>query len=199
MVEHIEQRRDNRRHVVAQCPSCALTWHLTPSTTFCNCEARSNLAVVLPEARDFRQEILASTAGASPASLWRYAPLLPVDRQWAGPLGVGCSPLLDCGTQHEVSLFLKDETRQQSGSLKDRATEVVLAFAASRSQRRVIVASTGNAAASTACLGAARGFDVTVFIPDSVPPAKLAQMVAHGARIVRVRGRTWISATGARV
>lgn len=188
MAEHHEQRRNAHDCVVARCLSCGREWHMTPSTTVCNCLARSNLTVLLPEAGDLHQKVLASKATDRPVSLWRYSSMLPVDPQWAGPLSIGWSPLLDGGTHHHVSLFLKDETRQPSGSLKDRATEVVLAFAASRSQRQVIVASTGNAAASTACIGAARGFDVTVFIPDSVPAAKLAQIVAHGARVVRVSG-----------
>jgi threonine synthase len=131
---------------------------------------------------------LRRSAAENEASLWRYAPLLPVERRFASPLQVGWTPLLDCGRVGTVRLLLKDETRNPSGSLKDRASEVVVAVAAAHAIDEVIVASTGNAAASLACIGAAAGIKVIVLVPETVPAAKLAQSLAYGAQVHRIAG-----------
>ncbi|MBS1152599.1 MAG: thrC [Myxococcaceae bacterium] len=126
-------------------------------------------------------------------TLWRYAPLLPVDRgTHAARLNVGWTPLLDAPALAAhlglKQLQLKDETRHPSGSLKDRAGAIALAVAHARGETRVAGASTGNAASSLACLAARTGMKTTIFVPESAPPAKLAQILLFGATVIQVRG-----------
>ncbi len=85
-------------------------------------------------------------------------------------------------------LFLKDDTGNPTGSLKDRASLLVAAFARQHGLREVVVASTGNAGSSMAGIGAAAGLRVTLWIPATAPPAKLVQALQYGARVVPVRG-----------
>jgi threonine synthase len=132
---------------------------------------------------DVRAQLKTSTG-----SLWRYEALLPVSSIHSSGLTVGWTPLFRAGTVGGVSLLLKDETRNPSGSLKDRASEVTLAYARGQGIREVILASTGNAAASTACIGSAMGLSVGVFVPRTIPDAKLAQIIAYGAAVYRVNG-----------
>ena len=73
--------------------------------------------------------------------------------------------------------------------MKDRASEVVVAVAVAHGIKDVIVASTGNAAASLACIAASAGIRATILVPENAPPAKLAQIVAYGASVYRVAGR----------
>jgi threonine synthase len=85
-------------------------------------------------------------------------------------------------------LWLKNDTLNMSGSLKDRASLLVAEQALSLGQKRVVLASTGNAGASTACVGAAYGLEVILFVPAAAPRAKLLQSLFYGARVVPVQG-----------
>jgi threonine synthase len=85
-------------------------------------------------------------------------------------------------------LWVKNEGANPSGSLKDRASFLVVAEALRLGERRVVTASTGNAASSLAAVCAAAGLEAVIFVPESAPRAKLAQMLVCGARVVRVQG-----------
>lgn len=172
----------------AGCVACGREHRLSARSGHCACERRENLSVRYPLDPAIRSELL-RTVGENEPSLWRYAPVLPVDARFGSRLKVGWTPLLDCGDIGGTRLFIKDETRNPSGSLKDRASEVVVAVAVAHGIADVIVASTGNAAASLACIAASAGIRATILVPESAPPAKLAQIVAYGASVFRVAGR----------
>lgn len=129
------------------------------------------------------------------SSLWRYLPLLPVERiiGSATPLAtVGFTPdyappqlQKHTGLEH---LWIKDEGRNPTGSLKDRASAVVLAAAHQLGAETVITASTGNAGAALAGMGAAVGQKVIIFAPRTAPKAKVAQLLVYGAQVILVDG-----------
>lgn len=108
------------------------------------------------------------------------------------PYRVGGTPLLPVPRlRRELSmphLWLKDETRNPSGSTKDRASLLVVAKAIEYGFDTVATASTGNAASALAAVAAAAGVRSVVFVPASAPPAKLAQAATYGARVVPVAG-----------
>lgn len=115
---------------------------------------------------------------------------LPVDDLAGFP--VGNTPLVAPAALRAASghprLFLKNDILNASGSLKDRASLLVAAQARAHGERRVALASTGNAGASMACIGAAHGLEVVLFVPASAPRAKLLQSLLYGARVVPVQG-----------
>ncbi|MCK5879338.1 MAG: threonine synthase [Holophagae bacterium] len=86
------------------------------------------------------------------------------------------------------NLFFKDDGLNPTGSLKDRASLLVAAFARQHSIRNVIVASTGNAASSMSGVGAVAGLNITIFIPKTAPEAKMIQSLQYGARVILVDG-----------
>lgn len=128
-------------------------------------------------------------------SLWRYAELLPVGLPPAGsgPLcDVGGTPLYpapraaaELGIRH---LWLKDDGRLPTGSLKDRASAVVSVRALELGVERVIAASTGNAGVAMAAMAGAAGLSPVVLVPESAPAAKIAQLLVFGAELYLVRG-----------
>jgi len=127
---------------------------------------------------------------ASPEGL---APFLPV----RGPesffsFAAGGTPLLPVPRLRQTlgmpRLWLKDDTRNPSGSTKDRASALVVAKAIEYGYETVAAASTGNAATALSAAGAAAGVKTVVFVPASAPPAKLVQMASYGARLVPVAG-----------
>ena len=154
-----------------------------------------NLDVVLDLAR-LRAALTPAALAASPeGSLWRYLPLLPVaDPGFQGtPLrAAGWTPLYHAqkvgaalGLGH---LFIKDDGRNPTASFKDRASAVVVARARELNADVVVTASTGNAGAALAGLAAAVGQPAVIFAPESAPPAKVAQLLIFGARVLLVRG-----------
>ncbi|ANI21637.1 hypothetical protein AB870_13900 [Pandoraea faecigallinarum] len=120
--------------------------------------------------------------------MWRYAALLPVEAHWGSRLRVGGTPMIDCGDDGGVHLWVKDDARNPSGSLKDRATELVIAVARRAGCAHAVTASTGNAGASLACIAASQGMRATVVVPASTPFVKLAQIRAYGATIHKIDG-----------
>ena len=138
-------------------------------------------------------EELAGGFGESPRDLFRYQALLPVERpQPPFPLRIGGTPLYQAsrlGRQTGLTrLYLKDDSRNPSASLKDRASAVTLCRAMDIGASVVSVASTGNAGSSLACLCAALGMKAVVFVPESAPAAKLTQLLSYGAQVLAVRG-----------
>ncbi len=128
-------------------------------------------------------------------SLWRYAPLLPV-LEVAGsgtPLhAAGWTPVFKMNALAEKlglgKLWLKDESRNPTASFKDRASAVVVAHAQEIKADVVVTASTGNAGAALAGMAAAVGQPAVIFAPKSAPPAKVAQLLIYGARVILVDG-----------
>jgi len=126
-------------------------------------------------------------------SLWRYKPLLPVDGDTlVPPLRVGWTPLYPArrlaeslGLKH---LWVKDETRQPTASLKDRASVIAVVKAAEMGARVITTASTGNAAAALAGICASVGRRNIIFVPASAPEAKVAQLLAYGSEVLLVEG-----------
>lgn len=120
-------------------------------------------------------------------------PFLPVsDPKAQPPLPVGGTPLLDVPRLREVlelpRLWVKDDTRNPSGSTKDRASHLVVTKARERGLTTIAAASSGNAATALAAMAAAAGVRAVVFVPASAPEAKLVQMLAYGARVLPVDG-----------
>lgn len=87
-----------------------------------------------------------------------------------------------------TDLWIKNDGLNPSGSLKDRASFLVVAEANRAGEDRIVAASTGNAASALAAVCAAAGKQAIIFVPRSAPRAKLVQIVLHGARIVLVDG-----------
>ncbi len=178
-----------------RCSECGRSVAAAPSTLVCpDCttrqasggETRGVLEVVL---HDLPTRWPAATVG-SDAFL---RPFLPLAAEVAlPPLAAGGTPLLAVERlRSELGmprLWVKDDTRNPSGSTKDRASALVVAKAAEYGFATVATASTGNAATALAAMCAATGTSAVVLVPAAAPPAKLVQMASYGARLVPVAG-----------
>ena len=113
---------------------------------------------------------------------------LPVEGQYFPAIPVGNTPLWQPEKLQKIygfpELYLKDDGVNPTGSLKDRASFLVAAFARKHGIREVVVASTGNAGSSMAGVGAAAGLKVKLFLPKTAPPAKMIQALQYGADLV---------------
>ncbi|HXB47529.1 MAG TPA: threonine synthase [Streptosporangiaceae bacterium] len=122
-----------------------------------------------------------------------YAASLPVPADVpAVTLGEGGTPLLPAPVLSELTgctVYLKVEGVNPTGSFKDRGMTVAVTLAAARGAHTVICASTGNTSASAAAYAARAGLTCAVLVPKgSVALGKLAQALAHGARLIQIDG-----------
>ena len=126
-------------------------------------------------------------------TIWRYKPLLPVEPDSpVPPLTVGWTPLYRAdrlgaglGLKH---VWVKDEGRQPSASFKDRASVVAVVKAQERGAEVITTASTGNAGAALSAMCASVAQKNVIFLPETAPPAKVAQLLVYGSTVIMVRG-----------
>jgi threonine synthase len=120
-------------------------------------------------------------------SLWRYQAALPfvVDRPVS--MGEGCTPLYRSRFRGSDCAF-KLEWFSPTGSFKDRGASVMVSCLRQQGITHILEDSSGNGGAAIAGYGAAAGIRVTLFVPESTSPAKVAQARAYGAEIVLVPG-----------
>lgn len=130
------------------------------------------------------------TQSPNETGVFRYRCCLPVGAH-ASNLGLqeGDTPLIAARVSPSgVQLFFKDETRNPTGSFKDRGMAVAVADAVANSRNAVCTASSGNAAASLAFYSARSGIEAVVFVPERTPKEKVASALVAGARVVLVPG-----------
>ncbi|MFH1177142.1 MAG: pyridoxal-phosphate dependent enzyme, partial [Acidobacteriota bacterium] len=170
----VRYREDEVRYV---CPACARQQERGGITRGVLRVQIENLPAVWPPERVHDPGCLAAFLPvAGPASI----PAFPV----------GGTPLLPAPELRRAlampHLWVKDDTRNPSGSTKDRASLLVVAKAIEYGFRTVATASTGNAASALAAVAAAAGLEAVVLVPASAPPAKLVQCACYGARLIPV-------------
>lgn len=165
--------------VVYRCPRCC-----GGAASNCGAFPRGILSVVVDPER-----LRAAARRGAPIDPHEFLPIGVPGRE---AFAAGGTPLVASARLREATgfpnLFFKDDTRNPTGSLKDRASLLVAAQAIAAGERRVALASTGNAGASMAGAGAALGLDVVLFVPGAAPRAKLLQSLLYGAKVVPVRG-----------
>ena len=126
-------------------------------------------------------------------SIWRYKDLLPVEDLSKKPVvQIGWTPLYKAeklGKKLGIkNLYIKDDGRNPSASLKDRPGAIGVVKALERGEKVITTASTGNAASSLSCLTAALGLKTIIFVPKASPVAKIAQLLVFGAIVIAVKG-----------
>ncbi|TDS25881.1 L-threonine synthase [Halanaerobium congolense] len=129
----------------------------------------------------------------NPNSMWDYFELLPLeDKDNIITLSEGMTPLLkteNLSRQLGIkNLFIKDETRNPTGSFKDRPNTMAISKAKELGIKTITIASSGNASASAAAYAAKAQMKCVVFVPENTPEAKLAQAKCYGAEINRIPG-----------
>jgi threonine synthase len=140
-------------------------------------------------AHTFNRASLASR----PLNHWRYQELLPVaDNPRLPHLQIGWTPIYEtpkiAAELGMRAVYIKDDGRNPTASLKDRASSVGVVKACEMGAPIVACASTGNAASSLAGFAAAMGLKSLIFVPERAPEPKIAQLLIFGATVLRVKG-----------
>jgi len=131
---------------------------------------------------------------AGPASIWRYASLLPVPPDIAAAPGTepGWTRLTRAGQlARELgmsALWVKDERGNPTHSFKDRVVAVALAAAVEMGYKVLACPSTGNLANAVAAAAARAGIRSVVLIPADLEPQKITATAVYGGLTVPVDG-----------
>lgn len=130
---------------------------------------------------------------AWPGVIEAYRGRMPVQPGWKiVTLGEGGTPLLpapELSRRTGCDVFLKVDGSNPTGSFKDRGMTMAVTSALAEGKQSVLCASTGNTSASAAAYAARAGMTCAVLVPrGKIALGKLAQAVAHGARILQIDG-----------
>ena len=159
-----------------QCPECS---RMNDGSSF----PKGNLIVELSD------EVLEATRNKEHVTPDDFYPYPSEDKE-IYPIGI--TPLMKPARIAErlalPGLRFKLDSQLISGSFKDRASYEVALQAKALGEKRIVLASTGNAGAAMSAVGAAMGLDIILFVPASAPINKLMQSVLYGAHVVPVKG-----------
>jgi threonine synthase len=173
-----------------RCSACATPQPFDPFVHRCP-QCGEALQIHPPGASPLARRVPPVGAGEG---MWRYLPLLPpldADRVHRRVfLGEGGTPLLRAAALEAAlgcrEIWLKDESRNPTGSFKDRGTATGVALLEQLGFDAVGTVSTGNMARSVAAFAARAGMRAEVWVGASTPPHKLAPVAVHGARLRRI-------------
>lgn len=182
-----------------QCSLCK-SEYLPGQVTYTCPREGGNIDVVLDYQAIGRKYQVEDITSRDEWSIWRYLPLLPVSDpggEFTPLRAVGWTPVFHLDRiGRELgfkNLYLKDESRNPTASFKDRASALVVARAEELKDKDgnppvIVTASTGNAGAALAGMAAAAGLQAVIFAPRNAPPAKVAQLLVFGAKVLLVDG-----------
>ncbi len=130
---------------------------------------------------------------STPPSAQKYLNFYPLnDRTKIISLNEGGTPLVYSEKLSEKygipKLYIKNEGANPTGVFKDRGTLVEVSKALELGAKGIVVASTGNMAASVSAYSAKAGIPCYVLVPENTPIGKLSQSLVHGGKVIKVRG-----------
>src|SRR4051794_25177826 len=177
-------------HVHAlRCRECGREYDVAPIFT---CEWCFGPLEVTYDYDAVRASVSREKIAAGPLSIWRYADLLPVERNPAVDLGAGFTPLVRADRLAAElglgELWIKNDTLNPTGSFKDRVVSVALTKARELGFKVAACASTGNLANSVAAHAARAGMASVVFIPKALEAAKIVTTAVYGGTLIAVDG-----------
>jgi threonine synthase len=131
---------------------------------------------------------------AGPASIWRYAPLLPVPADVAAhpntnPGWTRLVPAHNLGRELGLkNLYVKDDSGNPTHSFKDRVVAIAVEAARNFGYTTLSCSSTGNLAGAVGAAAARAGLDSCVFIPSNLEKEKIAVASVYGGRLIAIEG-----------
>ncbi len=173
-----------------KCRECGRLWGNAPRS-YCE-ECFSPLEITYDYAA-LRGRVTRNNIAARPASIWRYAELLPLPEGFNSELATGFTPLVRArrlGVRLGVNdLYVKnDAVSFPSLSFKDRVVAIALAAARRFGFQIVSCSSTGNLANAVAAQAAREGLQACIFVPADLEAAKILNTQVYGARLIRIAG-----------
>ncbi|MFD0262110.1 threonine synthase [Kitasatospora indigofera] len=174
------------------CRECGTRFPLGPSFACLECFGPLEIAYDFGSAG---AEELRKRIEAGPASIWRYAPLLPVPADVASKpnLNPGWTPLVKADNLGRelgftAQLHVKDDSGNPTHSFKDRVVACAIEAARAFGFTTLSCSSTGNLAGAVGAAAARAGFKSCVFIPHDLEQGKVVMAGVYGGELVGIEG-----------
>jgi threonine synthase len=173
-----------------ECARCASRYEPGRVYNLCTCGAPLLVRYDLHQAA--RGLVRARIASREP-TLWRYREVLPVTQDSSVLcLGEGFTPLIHARRLGKrlglPNLYLKDESRNPTGSFKARGLAVAVSMASELGIRKLAMPSAGNAGGALAAYAALAGLEAAIYMPTETPAANREECVLLGAQVGFVSG-----------
>jgi threonine synthase len=124
--------------------------------------------------------------------MWRFREILPLlPGEAPVSLGEGDTPLLSLprtGEALDLTLLMKDEGGNPTGSFKDRGLSAAITRAVHDGAVSFVLPSAGNAGVALAAYAARAGVSATIFIPVDTPRTVFERCEAYAAEVIAVDG-----------
>ncbi len=172
-----------------ECSVCGTRFEAGQAANLCSC---GGPLLVRYDLDKIRHRWLRREVPNGPASMWRYAPVLPPADEAIVSLGEGWTPLIRTkrlGARVGAdSLWVKDEGMNPTASFKARGLSCAISMCVELGIKKVAIPSAGNAASALAAYAAAAGLESYIFMPRDVPQANYLECKAYGANVTLVDG-----------
>jgi len=165
-----------------ECTKCGAQFSTDQPRTICPTDG--GILYVRYNLGNIKQNFKRDSLAARPATMWRYAEVLPD----APPisLGEGFTPMLP--SREFSSAFIKEEGLNPTGSFKARGMSAAVTMAKAYGLKKLAAPSAGNAASALAAYSAAAGLEAHIFMPKDVPLANRVECESYGAHVTLVDG-----------
>lgn len=172
------------------CGRCGKRYRLGQILNLCSC---GSPLLVQYDLEKLRRAVKPSDLAHRPATLWRYREFLPLEAERnIVSLCEGFTPLIEAkAVAHELNLkkvWIKDESRNPTGSFKDRGLCLAVSMAKELGIKKVAIPSAGNAGGSLSAYAARAGMEAHVFMPKDTPGANIVEVEKYGAHLTLVDG-----------
>lgn len=149
--------------------------------------------LVIRYGAEYMQEAEKKMKAKERESIWDYAPVFPkIQAKNVVSFREGNTPLVKSREMAQkldmTELYFKDETKNPTGSFKDRAISVCVSVAKELGYKGIAAASSGNGGASTSAYGVKGGLPTIIFVPETTPQGKVTQAITYGGSVIKVKG-----------
>ena len=187
----LKLKKGQRYHVV--CYSCEKEYDENETYTRCPDASCDGPLDIQYDYEQLAQRLNKFDLRAAPAATQKYLDFFPIkDYRNVVSLQEGGTPLYKVehiGKKFGLkNLYVKNEGQNPTGVFKDRGTLVEIAKAIELGAKAVMVASSGNMAASCAAYASKAGLPIYILVPENRPIGKLSQMLSYGGHVIKIRG-----------
>ncbi len=170
-----------------ECSACGKKYDGATEQHLCSC---GKPLLARYDLRRAAETLTLKNLASRPATLWRYAEVLPDDPPVT--LGEGMTTLVPAARLGVAMglrrLFVKDEGLNPTGSFKARGMTAAVTRAKRLGAKILAAPTAGNAGGALAAYAAAAGLEAVIVMPADTPVANVMECQAFGARVVKLNG-----------
>lgn len=161
------------------------------SDDYISCPKCNSTLLFEYESHDYREGLL-NPRFRNTSSIWRFNLLPRIDYKCIVSLGEGGTYIhksvnLPKYFDFNGEIYLKDESRNPTGSFIDRGVSIIISHVKCRGYNEVSVISPGNLGVSVSAYSSYAGIKSHIYIPLTIEKGKLYQILMYGGETYLVR------------